>query len=469
MSVAQVVALAAALLSVSIQAPAQTPLSDFVGTYADGPKHKIEIALDRKGQLVAVIDDAAYPLKITGSDELTNNGGEKIPFKRGSDGHVTGYIDQGQFHQKLSPGVSPAIVAEIMTPARPPWEVYRYRPPLDRHDGIPVGNIAQTPLGIATAQHIVGKVADGIYPGVHSVLLYQGGKLVMEEYFYGYDVNREQQLRSATKSVVGAFTGIAIDHGALRLDTKVLPLLKLSRFANPDARKSQITIRDFLTMSSGLACNDHSNNSPGRETVLDNRPDWIQAMYDLPQVNDPGKAGFYCSGGVAVVGRAVERATGSYLPNFAARHLFKPLGIQRKDWAWNFDLTSNDEEFAQIHMRPRDMLKLGILYADGGTWDGKRIISKAWIDASMSAQSTVDNTEYGYFWWRPWLNVDGARVYLTAAQGNGGQKIYVLPAYQLVAVFTGGLYNGSSPMNAIMANDILPKLVAAYPKAKTSP
>jgi CubicO group peptidase (beta-lactamase class C family) len=269
--------------------------------------------------------------------------------------------------------------------------------------------------------------------------------------------------------VVSAVTGIAIDHGALTLDTKALDRLKLAKFANPDPRKRQITVRDFLTMSSGLACNDHSDDSPGRETALDNRPDWIQAMFDLPQINNPGRIGFYCSGGVAVVGRVVEKSTDSYLPDYAARYLFKPLGIQAKDWAWNYDLTANDKEFAQIHLRPRDMLKLGILYADGGTWNGRRVISKAWIDASMSAQSTVDNTEYGYFWWRPWLNVNGAHVYISAAQGNGGQKIYVVPAYRLVAVFTGGLYNGSSPMNAIMARDILPKLIAAYPTATTRP
>ncbi len=453
-----------ALALIPREALAQMPATDLVGTYADGPKHRIEIAVDGKGQLIAVIDDATYPLKIIGKDEVVNNGGEKIPFKRSADGQVSGYTDHGQFHPRLSATVSPDTLAMITTPARPAGEVYHYRAPVDRHDGIAVGDIARTTLGVATARQIVAKVVHGTYPGVHSVLLYQGGRLVMEEYFYGYDVNRQQQLRSATKSVVSAIAGIAIDHGALTLDTRALDVLKLAKFANPDPRKAQITVRDFLTMTSGLACNDHSDNSPGRETVLDDRPDWIQAMFDLPQINDPGKAGYYCSGGVAVVGRLVERSTNSYLPDYAARYLFGPLGIRSKDWTWNYDLTSNDKEFSQIHLRPRDMLKLGILYADGGTWHGKRVISRGWVEASLSPQSTVDNTEYGYFWWRPWLNVNGVHIYVGAAQGNGGQKIYVLPSYGLVAVFTGGLYNGNSPMNEIMATDVLPKLAAAYGK-----
>lgn len=463
---------ASAVLAQTPAPPRATPatLTDYVGTYADGPNHKIEIVIDAKGQLVAVIDDASYPLKVTGPDELTNGGGEKIPFQRGPDGKISAYVDVGRTHQKVSANVSAETQALVRTPARPPGEIYRYARPVDRHDGLATGDIARTPLGVATAKAIVAGVATGAYPGVHGVLLYQNGKLVLEAYFYGYDAERQQQLRSATKSVVSAVAGIAIDHGALRTDTPALGRLRLATYANPDPRKPKITVRDFLTMQSGLACNDHSNDSPGRETVLDDRPDWIQAMYDLPQINDPGKAGFYCSGGVAVVGRTVENSTHVALPDYADRYLFKPLGIKRSDWTWRFDLTNNDKDFAQIHLRPRDMLKLGILYANGGAWHGRRVISKAWIDASLAEQSTVDGVAYGYFWWRPWLNVNGAHVYVSAAQGNGGQKIYVLPQYHLVAVFTGGLYNSSgSPMNQIMATDILPRLMAAYPDVKTRP
>ncbi len=457
-----------AILMAAPGAAPQVPLADYVGTYADGPTHRIEIVTSPKGQLFAVIDDAKYPLAVTGPDEVTNNGGEKIPFRRGADGQVSGYVDHGQFHQKLSPAVS-ADAMGAFAPPRPAGAIYAYTQPADRHDGIATGDIAKTPLGITTANTIVAGITDGTYPGVHSVLLYQDEKLVLEEYFYGYTADRQQQLRSATKSVVSAVTGIAIDHGALRLDTPALDRLHLATYANPDPRKARITVRDFLTMRSGLACNDHSSDSPGRETVLDDQPDWIQAMYDLPQINDPGTKGFYCSGGVAVVGRTVENSTHQSLPDYADRHLFTPLGIKRTDWTWNYDLTNKDTEFSQIHLRPRDMLKLGILYAGGGTWHGKRLVSRAWVEASLGNQSSVDNTEYGYFWWRPWLDVNGTRVYVSAAQGNGGQKIYILPQYHLVAVFTGGDYNENSPMNAIMAQAVLPRLMLAFPDVSTKP
>ena len=276
---------------------------------------------------------------------------------------------------------------------------------------------------------------------------------MLEEYFYGHNVNRAHQLRSATKSVVSVLAGIAIDGGALAGPSEpVLPHMRYSSYANPDARKSSITLGNFLSMTSGLDCNDHSATSRGRETVIDEQPDWVKATLDLPMINQPGAKGFYCSGGVAVVGQMIETAVGKTLPDFAQQELFGPLGIARADWAWNYDLTNADKEFSQIYLRPRDMLKIGILLSSDGVWHGKRILSSSWVKASAANQSEVDETSYGYFWWRPWLNVtmpDGPhQVDMITAQGNGGQKIYLLPQYDLVAVFTGGAYNSSgSPPN----------------------
>src|SRR5271154_7409524 len=77
---------------------------------------------------------------------------------------------------------------------------------------------------------------------------------------------------------------------------------------------------------SGLDCNDHSSTSPGRETVIDDQPDWVKATLDLPMINEPGTAAYYCSGGVAVVGQAIENAVHMRIPEFAQANLFGPLG-----------------------------------------------------------------------------------------------------------------------------------------------
>jgi CubicO group peptidase (beta-lactamase class C family) len=168
-----------------------------------------------------------------------------------------------------------------------------------------------------------------------------------------------------------------------------------------------------------------------------------------------------------------ENAVRMSLPEYAQKNLFGPLGIATANWTWNYNLTNADKEYSQIHLRPRDMLKLGILFLQGGRWHGQQVISSAWVRTSTAEHSHVENVSYGYFWWRPWLNVEtltGAQhVDVVAAQGNGGQKIYLVPQYDLVAVFTGGAYNvNGTPPNAIMAKIILPAVMAGAEGKKSA-
>lgn len=438
------------------------PLSDFQGTYEFESGQTLEIVAGK--QLFAVIDEAKYLLKRTGEDSFVNIADEPIVFVRDASRQVKGYEYRHKLYLRVSWHVSAA--SEDLAYPRRGDSAYRYSIPTQLDDGIAVGDIANTPLGRKVADEIGAGILSERWPDVHSVLLYQGGKLVLEEYFYGYTRERTHQLRSATKSIVSALAGIAITRRALPgVNEPILRHLAYRSYAHPDPRKAQITLGQFLSMSSGLDCNDHSTSSPGRETVIDEQPDWVKATLDLPMINEPGRVAHYCSGGVAVVGRVVENATRTYLPDFAQANLFNPLGVARTDWAWDYNLTNKDREYSQIHLRPRDMLKFGIiLYAQGGHWEGKQVISAGWVKASLARQSTVDDTEYGYFWWHPWLRVNTGtgeqHVFLHSAQGNGGQKIYIVPELKLVAVFTGGAYNmGGSPPNKIMASVILPALL----------
>ena len=443
---------------------ASPSLVDYQGTYEDSVDGPVEIVSSER--IFAVVMDAKYPLTQAGPDQLRNSTGHLILFTR-ENGKVVGYTQDGVFHRRLSGSVSAASAA--LARPRPIGSDdplgYRYRPPADLHDGIAVGDIADTVLGRDAATRIVRGILDGTWADVHAILLYKDGKLVLEEYFYGYDINRTHQLRSATKSVVSAVAGSAVLAGALRgADEPVLAGMRYPIYANPDARKQRITLGDLLTMRPGLDCDDHSATSPGRETVIDEQPDWVKATLDLPILSMPGMEGHYCSGAVAVAGRLTENATAQSLPEYAHAHLFGPLGIRRQDWRWNYTLTNENREYSQIHLRPRDMLKLGILYANGGVWQGKRILPAEWVRASLNAQSRVDGTDYGYFWWRPWIRVatlaGEQRVTYDAAQGNGGQKIYLFPQFGLVAVITAGAYNAQTPSNALMASAVLPTLLS---------
>jgi len=449
--------------------PRHAPLADYEGVYAyhDGTSIAL-VAADT--MLFAVLDEARYPLRALGGDRFLNGSGDTIPFRRGADGAVSGFVERSVFFARRTPVVDAATAAAVRARPRSAGvdgrpAPYAYAVPADVGDGLRVGDASEQGLDPASVARLVERVLDGTYPDVHGILVHRGGRLVLEEYFYGYDRERPHQMRSASKSIVSALVGIAVDRGALGGDGDlVVRHLAYGPYANPDPRKDRLTLRDLLTMRSGLACDDWDADSPGNESRVYQSDDWVKFVLDLPMLDEPGTRGRYCSGNVLVAGRMVERATGTPLPLFAREHLFAPLGIRAADVRWNYTLdASNAATFAQLYLRPRDMLKLGLLFHQQGKWDGRQVISREWVERSTARWSTVGDQEYGYFWWHQWVDAatpDGPhRVDMVVATGNGGQKIYLVPSLDLVVVLTGGSYNVSSPATAIMAREILPALL----------
>ena len=147
------------------------PLSDFAGAYEDGSNAPVEIVAG--DSLFAVLDEAKYPLAVTGPDTVRNPGGQTVTFRR-ENGRVTGYVEGGTFHRRISATVSPASQA-LAWPRPPGSGPYVYRRPQDLHDGIPVGDIADTALGRATAERIGAGILSGEWKDVHGILLFKDG------------------------------------------------------------------------------------------------------------------------------------------------------------------------------------------------------------------------------------------------------------------------------------------------------
>ncbi|GAB3355832.1 serine hydrolase domain-containing protein [Lysobacter tyrosinilyticus] len=443
-----------------------TGLAEFEGHYAyrDGQLLDMVASGDT---LVAIIGEGKYPLLRVGPDLFKNGSGDAIPFLRDKAGRITAFKENEQAYARLS-GAIPDATRQLLQP-RPNGgdgkpATYHYQPPPSLGDGIATGRATTHTLPPTAAEQLVQGVLDGRYADVHSILIYRGDRLLLEEYFYGYDRQRPHQMRSLTKSVVALLAGIATGQGRMRADSPVLQGLGEVSPLNPDPRKAQITLKQLLSHSSGLACNDHDSTSPGNEVALYDKPDWIKAFIDLPMIDDPGHAGRYCSGGILAAGRMVERAARTPLPDFAQAHLFAPLGIARDSWQWNFTLDrSQRNEFGQIYLRPRDMLKLGLLIRQHGQWQGKDVVPAAWTDAMTARQSHVDDSDYGLGVWHRWYAVatptGTEKVDTIMFSGNGGQKVYVVPSLDLVAVFTGGAFNQDSPVNTMMAKVLLPALL----------
>jgi len=414
----------------------------------------------RDGVLYAILDEAKYPLKRVSERVFADRDGSRVVFERGESGRVSGY----RFHQKNAtnffPRISDEQVPDTMWFARrlPGNAPYRFTAsvPPDLKDGLDVGSLQDAGLDVALIGTMVEQIANETHKNVDGVLLLKNGKLVLEEYFYQYDRDKLHQLRSATKSVVSGLVGIALDKKLITSqDAKVLPFFPEYEIKNFTADKRAITLEHLLSCNSGLACEDGNQTSLGEEQKMNASPDWAQFILDLPMVEPPGKSGRYCTGGVILLGRIVEKASGKPLPDFAAENLFGKLGITNYRWNFKPDRSSFDDA-CQLHMRPRDMAKLGLLYMNEGQWKGSRVISREWVKASLSKHSVVRDTDYGYLWWRQWLNVNGTRVAGVTAKGNGGQRIYLWPSLDLLVVITGGNYNEQSPSDEIQIKYILP-------------
>ncbi|MEO0576228.1 MAG: serine hydrolase, partial [Pseudomonadota bacterium] len=291
-------------------------------------------------------------------------------------------------------------------------------------------------------------------PYIHSLHIAHRGKLVLDEYYHGHHRDMTHDSRSAGKSLTSALLGIALHRGlADSIDQPVYDILGgVSNYANPDPRKSRLTLRHLITMSSGLDCDDGDYDSPGNEDVMQNQqaqPDWYRYTLDLGMIREPGEAGVYCTGGINVVGAALQELTGMSLKRFFDESFARPLNLGH--YEMNLSPTYHAYMGGGIRLKPRDFLKLGQLYLDGGQWNGKRLLSAAYVEMSAAPQASI-NTEddYGFAWWRRSFDVDGRSINTFYASGNGGQTLLVIPELEAVVLLQAGNYSDGRTRTAFL-------------------
>ena len=334
-------------------------------------------------------------------------------------------------------------------PRPPSAKPVTYRAPLAGDDGWQTGSSSQVGLNDSVLVDLVRRIAatDPAAPDaslIHSLLVARHGKLVLDEYFFGYTSDLPHDLRSASKTFTGLMAGIAIDHGALKIDTPVYGVLGSGTGgAAEDPRRSRMTLAHLLTHTSGLACDDNDDASPGNEDRMQQQaaqPDWYRFTLDLPMAHDPGTTYAYCSAGINLAGAVIAKATGTSLLEFFDEFVAGPLELH----PWHMNLMPSGEAYAGggLRLRPRDLLKLGQLFLDGGKWNGERVVSQRWVEQSTSRQvEAPDGSTDGYAWHLHTLEQGGRRWREYEANGNGGQFLVVLPELDLAVVFTAGNYN----------------------------
>jgi len=295
---------------------------------------------------------------------------------------------------------------------------------------------------------------------IHSILVVRHGRLLFEHYRPGEDQcwgeplgnvahgpESKHDLRSVTKSVMSLLFGIMLDRKLIKnIDDAVTDWFpEYSDLCTPE--KARISLRHLLTMSAGLDWNENVPITDPRHSEMRmlSSADQYRYVLEQPVVAPGGQVWNYNSGGTLLLEAVIAKASGGALDDVAREFLLEPLGIT--DFGWTKNLKSGILEVGGLRLRSRDLAKIGQLVLNGGNWNGRQIVSERWVGESTAAHiGPADLTYfYGYQWWLGRsLLVEGREVPWICAMGHGGQRLFAVPALDLVAVVTAGLYDDPS-------------------------
>jgi CubicO group peptidase (beta-lactamase class C family) len=330
-----------------------------------------------------------------------------------------------------------------------PGQRYRYTPPLQLADGWPVAMLDSVGISRDAIERLVQLLIDMPMDSVntlqiHSLLIARHGRLVLEEYFHGYDRDEPHDTRSAAKSWTATLIGAAMQAGVpLRTNTPVYRTMLDSLPANLDPQKRAMTLEHLLTMTAGFNC-DPDDTTSADEDVMNDRgiQDWYGYTLNVPLISAPGEKIFYCSTEPNLAGGMLAKLAHESLAELFVRLVARPLQMDN----YHLGLNPSGEAYGGGGHRfvPRDFLKFAQLMVNDGRWEGKQIVSREWARQSTAPLRDLSSTtQYGYLWNSSEFEYNGRKVRAFLAGGNGGQVFMGFPDLDLVVGFTGGNYNDS--------------------------
>jgi CubicO group peptidase (beta-lactamase class C family) len=337
---------------------------------------------------------------------------------------------------------------------------YDYQRPPDLGDGWPTAEPETVGLDRDALTRLVRMIAaadpvSDTAPRIHSLLVARHGTLVLDESFRGHAADRLHDLRSASKSFTSVMLGVA-----MAADSSLTPATALRSVFPGAPLDPTVTVAHLLTHTSGLACDDNDDASPGQEDRMQQESrDWYGYALALPQSHPAGGTYAYCSAGINLVGGVIAAKTGAWLPAYFDRHLARPLEIER--YAMNLMPSGQGYAGGGVYLRPRDFLKLGEVFLREGRWKGRQVLPTEWVARSTARQVDVpDGSTDGFGWHRHVLRA-GQRDYQTfEANGNGGQFLLVVPQLDLAVVVTAGNYGQYGVWRRIR-DEMIPRWVLA--------
>lgn len=308
------------------------------------------------------------------------------------------------------------------------------------------------------------------HPDTRAIVVVQGGAIVAERYAPGFDRNTEMLGWSASKSIMGTLVGLLVDDGVLKLDEPA-PVPEWKGEGDPRAK---ITLRQLLTMSSGLAFSE--SYVPGNDSIkmLFEAADMGAMAAAKPLKDAPGTSWSYSSGTTNILSRIVFQATGGTLEGitrFAQKRLFEPTGMTSA-------LIEPDEAGVPVgssyaYATARDWARYGLLYLNKGKAGGKQLLSPEWLDFAVTPTKASPRPVYGA---QLWLNHagsggEGRKLYpdlpedTVMARGHSFQIVAAIPSQDAVIVRLGWTPEGQS----FDWNKYLSRIAAALAPAATAP
>lgn len=261
-----------------------------------------------------------------------------------------------------------------------------------------------------------------------ALVVHQNGAPVLTEVFRGPRIGNSAPIKSVSKTIVAALTGAAVDRGeipSLKATIGQLAPGLVPRKADP--RVSAITVENLVTMQAGLERTSGANYGGWVSSA-----DWVSDALSRPFVAEPGARMLYSTGSFHVLGAILSEVSGKSLLQLARQRLGQPLGIDIP--AWTRDPQGRYLGGNEMSLTLYAMTRFGEMFRQQGIWNGTRVLSSEWVEASFQpvTRSPWSGLSYGLGWF---LGQSGDDAY-ALARGYGGQIICIAPSLQLTIVIT---------------------------------
>lgn len=237
-------------------------------------------------------------------------------------------------------------------------------------------------------------IGDAQAAGSNCLVVVRHGQLAGEWYWNGTDATTAQEVWSVTKSVTSSLVGIAADEGVLQLSDPAGDYIP----AWQGTDSATVTIEDLLSNDSGRFWSFDSDYVQ----MATREADQSGYAIGLGQQHMPGQVWAYNNAAIQTLSEVLQDATGQEPGEFAEERLFEPIGMA--DTWIRTDQAGNTLTYAGVQSTCLDLARFGLLYLNGGAWNGEQVVPQSYVDAAAGASSTELNAAYGYLWW---LNREG--------------------------------------------------------------